>query len=215
MEKYSIIYHGGDAETLRKLREFITNIPFGLPGDDAIRVIERRRVNSGRWGSYQDTLGDYPDYAFLDAVNDWGSVSSFFGLDDQAEEAPAPPLSGLSEEEEKQACLKFNLSPEQWEPLPPDAKRALADKEVTIVKQAEMEWRPCSEPPNSSYTIMMTNDVRAALDSCGAVRSGYYSDGDWHAPGTGTFTPTHWCHIPGGALREQQERGEEEEVFEE
>jgi hypothetical protein len=161
-----------------------------------------------------------PEWPFIDASQNLEHLRNHLGLEEFYDETPLP--HDMDKEKADEIQKRFNLSPDQWDAIPPLAREALGGVQV-VTKEVEQSvptgWIPVAERmPRDGLTVLATDrPLSTPGDSSHAIVA-YTSEGDWYDR-TGDDPPwevTHWAPMPGNEAAhvrtpEELQDGEDEE----
>lgn len=157
----------------------------------------------------------HPDWPRFDARTEMDKIIAHFRVEEY-DETPLP--HDMDKELVEQTKKKFNLSPEQWDAIPPLAREALAQTEVKVISvkkdASAYEWISVRDrvPPDSD-TVIVTKDPTDSRNNVYNVGAAYYSSGGWLA-GNGRIEHgvTHWAELPQELGEDQVERTPDEDT---
>lgn len=168
-----------------------------------------------RWND--ELFNQHPDWPRFDATTEMDAIIAHFSGEPAYDETPLP--HDMNPELAKEIQKKFNLSPEQWDAIPPLAREALSGVQV-VTEKVEVgtphAWISVRDKlPSISNTVLVTNSVTGAIHSYGTCDVGYWDENEWCT--REGLDPTHWCPLPGDTevLKPQPEDDEEQPDSEE
>lgn len=151
--------------------------------------------------SWDDSLfKQHPDWPRFDATTQMDEIIAHFKGEPTYDETPLP--HDMDKELAEQTKKKFNLSPEQWDAIPPLAREALAQTEVKVVyakkDTSAYNWISVKDRlPDNSDTVLVTTDPTDSRNNVHNVSAAYHSGPDWIERDHRVRRDiTHWAELP-------------------
>lgn len=142
------------------------------------------------WRNTAYSRKHWPDF---DASTEAGmnALKAYWFPEDVFDETPLPHFT-MTKEQEKETKSRFNMSDDQWEALPLNAKKALCGENVQIVEAMPYKWIPIGV-----VTRAVTNCDSVVFSDCGAKALGNADSlafGFFDGHDDGTYTPNVRFH---------------------
>lgn len=117
----------------------------------------------------------WPDF---DASTEAGmaALKAYWFPEEQFDESPLPHFT-MDKDKEKELRLRFNMSEDQWEALPPIAREALAGAKVEIKEFMPFKWIPIgvkTRAMEDTQSVVFTSGGRGGTFDCQRLAVGWF-----------------------------------------
>jgi hypothetical protein len=173
------------------------------------------------WRATDQPRQHWPEF---DASTEEGmaALRAYWFPEEQHDSSPLPHFT-MDKEQEKELMLRFNMSEEQWEALPPSAKQALAGAHVEIKQELPFKWIPIgihTRAMKDTQSVVFSTRGEHAISDVDALALGYFDENE-----DGTYYPifrikppdfdgskiTHYAQLPTELLPDGEEPHETED----